>query len=864
MSTATPTTNPTLNKNKKFKNSMIKYGVKINYSNNWKPLEISYNDINNYDFSKGFLECHKDLEFVHLYFDFDNISSEAEYKDIINYLDTLKVVFGDYSIGGYTNNIDFSNNLGFKYIENAKKIISFHVIFYTTAISVEDLIDIMIFDNKKNPQKYIVNSVCDKSIYRINKRRMFRHVLSDKIFAANNPNNTITAGNILNNLTPDTQIVQIRGDEPIITKDKWLIVFPQIKPLENNTEEDLLSIDEMMKLINNMKFNNYDDSNVNNHELFEVLYKGFDDIIIHNDCNTDINTEISIMPVVKSFKWFEVNNIISREELLNALEYIKTHAKLSENLKANWDNQINRYIDKHNKNYGPLLKILKVYKPEYYDKYVKPIITKVTIKNTCKEDFLTSKYTFTDYLNDAYKYNTIDDYINNLTKCFAFINNGQYILKEWNNDHVVFNIKSSKKELLETIGSITINVDTTQQEKEQMKKQHKKVSDTKNIKLIKLLDDIKNIRPKFKSFNKYDILGDDINIFGLFRPPTQELSYINISINQDLVDTWLNIIKDQLYDEESIKAFNHLLYVNAYLLQYHKKAPVFFVKYSETGNTGKNYIDNSFEKLYKEYALVGIGEQTLLEKHNGGLANKLYRSYDEFSTDNYKTKIMDNIVKRLTNNKLAVRAMCKDTKQESDYAIDMLNTNHPDLYGMLNSNDKALLSRLCIIRLKERDIKESVYYKNISIIDNPSFPISLYNYLMNIDLTDFINKGLYDRYNSDIVQNQLKSIKGSILDDFIEYIEANWEEGTYKGKPIEYITLSNMRDLYSKYAGYKKLNNTNFDKELEKFGIYKIQLKLYLKPVRVFYKEASDEIKEKHEFYEEIYNNKSVEDKDED
>ena len=95
MSTATPT----LNKNKKFKSSMIKYDVKINYSNNWKPREISYNDINNYDFSKGFLECHKDLEFVHLYFDFDNISSEAEYKDIINYLDTLKVVFGDYSIG---------------------------------------------------------------------------------------------------------------------------------------------------------------------------------------------------------------------------------------------------------------------------------------------------------------------------------------------------------------------------------------------------------------------------------------------------------------------------------------------------------------------------------------------------------------------------------------------------------------------------------------------------------------------------------------------------------------------------------------------------------------------------------------------
>ena len=87
------------------------------------------------------------------------------------------------------------------------------------------------------------------------------------------------------------------------------------------------------------------------------------------------------------------------------------------------------------------------------------------------------------------------------------------------------------------------------------------------------------------------------------------------------------------------------------------------------------------------------------EKHNGGLIGKLYRSRDELTNANYQDKRANANIKRITNDYMAGRKMNTDTTQVKDIGIYVLNVNEPDLYGMLNSNDVALLSRLCIISL---------------------------------------------------------------------------------------------------------------------------------------------------------------------
>lgn len=58
---------------------LIKYDVMINRTNNYHFPEISFDDIDKYDFkNKGFIEVIKSPDYVHLYFDFDSMLTLEE------------------------------------------------------------------------------------------------------------------------------------------------------------------------------------------------------------------------------------------------------------------------------------------------------------------------------------------------------------------------------------------------------------------------------------------------------------------------------------------------------------------------------------------------------------------------------------------------------------------------------------------------------------------------------------------------------------------------------------------------------------------------------------------------------------------
>ena len=206
----------------------IKYGLRIDMSNNWIPETISFDDVDNYDFeNKPFIECLKKEKFVHLFFDFDKIESTKEYDEVKKWLDSLSTVFGPYSLGGYSNDENMAKHTKLVFIKNSAHLVSIHVIYYETMISVEDLHAIMNFKNKKFVD-YEIHPKVDTSVYNVDTRRMFRHVLSDKTFKEHGKS-TITKGKILDDKLPSTQIVQIRGNEKLIEKDEWIKVFPPIR-----------------------------------------------------------------------------------------------------------------------------------------------------------------------------------------------------------------------------------------------------------------------------------------------------------------------------------------------------------------------------------------------------------------------------------------------------------------------------------------------------------------------------------------------------------------------------------------------------------------------------------------------------------
>ena len=103
---------------------------------------IKYSDIDEYDFNNHFLECIKNPTFVHPYFDFDSIETKEEYEEVIDWLDSLKETFGNYSIGGYTNNNELFGDL-YKYIENANHVLSLHAVYYEKKIKADIFIELM-------------------------------------------------------------------------------------------------------------------------------------------------------------------------------------------------------------------------------------------------------------------------------------------------------------------------------------------------------------------------------------------------------------------------------------------------------------------------------------------------------------------------------------------------------------------------------------------------------------------------------------------------------------------------------------------------------------------------------------------------
>ena len=229
----------------------IRYGYTMNISNkNWLK-EISFEGVNKFDFKNyGFNEYIIGEEYVHPYFDFDDIDNDADLDGAIEWLEDLRPLFGDYSLGGLTTSEYLANTVGFRYVEKDKHYISMHAVFYQTAIHVNDLARIMHHTSVKGFSMNGVFDFCDSAVYKIAKkdngkesRQLFRHVMSDKrvkvpprekwqtdddyrrAVLAYDSGNRDNHGYIIDGKTPDTQIVQVRGGERIIEEWEWSKYF---------------------------------------------------------------------------------------------------------------------------------------------------------------------------------------------------------------------------------------------------------------------------------------------------------------------------------------------------------------------------------------------------------------------------------------------------------------------------------------------------------------------------------------------------------------------------------------------------------------------------------------------------------------
>ena len=193
-------------------------------------------DFNKFPFIEQLIHYKDQPLYVHLFFDIDDMEDTDEYEKLIKWLDSLKPVFGEYSIGGYCNNDEMAA-FGYKLIPEAKKYASLHISFYQTAIDADE-IHLIGKKSTKNMWPKI-----DESIYTIQnptkkdtRKQGMRFVLSNKIYGKEGMVDVEAAGNILGEKLPHTCTYQVWGGERIVSREEWSKVFTIVeeeKPKRN-------------------------------------------------------------------------------------------------------------------------------------------------------------------------------------------------------------------------------------------------------------------------------------------------------------------------------------------------------------------------------------------------------------------------------------------------------------------------------------------------------------------------------------------------------------------------------------------------------------------------------------------------------
>ncbi|KAA6381545.1 MAG: hypothetical protein EZS28_022929 [Streblomastix strix] len=205
-------------------------------------------EINKFNFqeSDAFNEYITPDKCCHPYFDFDHIESLEQCDSVLKWLDSLVNKFGQYSIGGYSNDAQISTAHNLKFIELAEKKVSIHVVFYEKRIQQADMIEIVKKTANQNAKRFVydINEFVDDSVYKLrsvskNSRQMFRHILSNKSYRGKSP--VLIAGNLCKqDDEPFNQIVQCTQDESDVSDviTNWSLVIHKLPGLKVKDKQE--------------------------------------------------------------------------------------------------------------------------------------------------------------------------------------------------------------------------------------------------------------------------------------------------------------------------------------------------------------------------------------------------------------------------------------------------------------------------------------------------------------------------------------------------------------------------------------------------------------------------------------------------
>ena len=535
-------------------------------------------------------------------------------------------------------------------------------------------------------------------------------------------------------------------------------------------------------------------------EVQKLLVEGIENFQVHNTThrNTGVDKEVSLMPLFKTLN--------SLDDSLKNKAYMKAYKLTTDEAEKHWDEVKEKFADER-ESLRTLAFIVKTYNSKYYNKTVAPVMRdeyfaklekekqEALENNTSGIDLKDTEFQYSSIqekcLSGAYKSTT--ELALDMVRVFCCIENS-----------LEFAMKSLDKKIPHLCSMKMIN-DTTF---ERMAKF-----------LIISIPNPENERKPLKltgwdAYLEHQTLFNvkqDAEIFNWFigyyydptRVPLEEAEQ-----HPGVIKT-LKHMKEVCFDGD-VSAYNYWL--NSEKLKYrtHGRKGHFFILQGNKYGTGKTFIFDILDLLYKRYCKTYPSLKDAIDpKHSAQLDGLLYVFIEEMPS--YSDKSWDNnVLKGVINGKRVIegRTLFKDFRS-LDFTFDFAGTSNMDNpYYVDDKNER----RLFISAVNEEHMQDQVYFNDLFAEIQPGGPNSpflddfLYafsSYLYNSPIDEDVNLSkipltkkklemaeTHEKENKyvDFINEYYKPLKKGITSACLsEYINDFIKRWGYSIKPISFL-----------------------------------------------------------------------------
>ena len=475
-------------------------------------------------------------------------------------------------------------------------------------------------------------------------------------------------------------------------------------------------------------------------ELAQALVDGIADIEVHNDGgNMPLSKEVTL------FTLFQAINSLPKKYIEEAYNNVYEFCKLTENARNEFDNKHSRYAHLSTSPFV-LAKILKLYQTEYYDEYIKPLLSHEVKQFDIN---LNDDFSMTDIRRKAEmkQYKNSSEVIEDLSKVIRFVDSGSkmFVQKEYDIHSktwsLVFVNNTAMKDSLKMI---------------KLWKDGQKTITAYDVMLTKLT----SFTVKGVAFNSSD--KDVLSIFHGYK-----YNVLN-KVNYKLIEPFTNFIKEVICNNDN-EAFTYVIGWIASIIQNPGVKTETALVLKGLQGIGKNRFTDIISELLAGYSERNINEiEELTGNFNSIVENKMLLVLNEMKNNGEDRMVNFNSLKsKITDNTIRINEKFQPRHTAENVANFIFCTNN-SFPVKIEAGDR----RYVVLQVSGKYKGQFNYFNSLMESCTKDFYDNLLSFFMKYDLSTFNVRDIpMTEAKQDIINASKSPIEQFICDHYNDLVK---------------------------------------------------------------------------------------------